>query len=274
MINYDLILGLAFIFFMTGLGSLCVLFLNEQKNGGISYGFSAGVMIAASFWSLLLPAKLQAEQNSGGAFLPLSLGTALGAALIFGLDALFSANALPEGKSKYRRMLIAITVHNVPEGMAVGAAYGAIAQAAILGTARAIGAVNAAGISGGAPFDFSALNFEKYAPAFGVALGIGVQNLPEGFATSLSIKTYCKSTRRAALLGVLSGAVEPVSGLIGAFLAFKLVYFTPWLLAFSAGAMLYVCARDLIPDGCKSFKGIIFFVLGFCVMTALDVALG
>lgn len=264
MINYDLILGLAFIFVMTGLGSVLVLFFNEQKNGGISYGFSAGVMVAAAFWSLLLPAKTQAEQTSAFAFLPLSLGTALGAVLIFALDAVFSAKSLPEGKSKYRRMLTAITVHNVPEGMAVGAAYGAIAQAAL----------NTEAAGGGALFALCALDFEKYAPAFGVALGIGVQNLPEGFATSLSVKGYCKSKRRAAFLGVLSGAVEPISGLIGALLAFKLVYFTPWLLAFSAGAMLYVCARDLIPDSCKNFKGISFFIIGFCIMTALDVALG
>lgn len=261
MINYDLALGLAFIFFMTALGSVCVLFFNEQKGGEVSYGFSAGVMLAASFWSLLLPAKSQAEQSGRLAVLPLCIGMALGAALIFALDAFFSASALPPGKSKYRRMLIAITVHNVPEGMAVGAAYGAIAQAALCG-------------EGSSFFNFSALDFEKYAPAVGVALGIGVQNLPEGFATALSVSGYCKSKTTAAFLGVLSGAVEPVSGLIGALLAFRLVYFTPWLLAFSAGAMLYVCAVDLIPDSRKSFKGVSFFIIGFCLMTALDVAFG
>ncbi len=258
MINCDLILGLLFIFAMTSAGAFCSLFISEQKNNCAAYGFSAGVMISASFWSLLLPAKEYAVANARySSAIPLSVGTALGCAAIFVLDLLFSANLSLGAAGKYGKTLIAVTVHNVPEGMAVGAAYGAIA----------------ASLSGGRTFAFGTLDFEKFAPALGVAFGIGVQNLPEGFATSLCVKNYSQSGFKAVALGVLSGAVEPVSGLIGALIAFRFTFFAPWLLSFSAGAMLYVCACDLIPDSCKRVSGIVFFVIGFCVMTALDVAL-
>lgn len=267
MINCDLLLGLCFIFIMTAAGAVCSLFISEQKHNSVACGFSAGVMVAASFWSLLLPAKEGAENIKISAFLPLTAGVALGFFAILGVDALMVALLLPVAKNKSGRMFIAVTVHNVPEGMAVGAAYGVVAGAALS--------------SGAVLKGLGGFELERFAPAFGVAFGIGVQNLPEGFATALSMKSYsvasskdsAKSSAKAVFLGVLSGAVEPVSGLIGALLAFKFAYFAPWLLAFSAGAMLYVCSRDLIPDSCREFGGITAFALGFCLMTALDVAL-
>lgn len=257
MINWDLLLGLAFIFLMTILGSAGVFFVKNSLKNHVIYGFSAGVMIAASFWSLLLPAAETAKSLEFAAFLPAAFGVLAGAALIFALDVIFSVKQMPEGKNKCRRMLVAITIHNVPEGMAVGAAYGAIA----------------CGIYGAKMFDMS-FNPELYAPALGVALGIGIQNFPEGFATALPVKIACGSKRKAFLMGVLSGAVEPVSGLIGALIAFELIAFNPWILSFSAGAMLYVSARDLIPDSCGVSRGTWAFIFGFCVMTALDVAFG
>lgn len=257
MINGDLLLGLIFIFFMTTLGAAGVFFVKNSLKNHIIYGFSAGVMIAASFWSLLLPAVEGARALNFVAYLPAALGVLLGAALIFALDLIFSVKKLPEGKSKCRRMLIAVTIHNIPEGMAVGAAYGAIA----------------CGVSGAGLFSFT-LNPELYAPALGVALGIGIQNFPEGFATALPVKIACENKNKAFVLGMLSGAVEPVSGLIGALIAFELVALQPWILAFSAGAMLYVSARDLIPDSCGVSRGAWAFIFGFCVMTALDIAFG
>ncbi|MDY4186842.1 MAG: ZIP family metal transporter [Candidatus Borkfalkiaceae bacterium] len=257
MINGDLILGLSFIFIMSTLGAAGVFFVKNSMKNHVIYGFSAGVMIAASFWSLLLPAAEGAENAKVAAFLPVAAGVLSGAGLIYALDLAFSVKQMPEGKSKCRRMLIAVTIHNIPEGMAVGAAYGAIA----------------CGISGAGLFDFS-FNPELYAPALGVALGIGIQNFPEGFATALPVKIACDNKPKAFFLGVLSGAVEPVSGLIGALIAFKLVALKPWILAFSAGAMLYVSARDLIPDSCRVSRGTWAFIFGFCVMTALDIAFG
>lgn len=240
MINAELLIGLGFIFLMTTLGAACVLFAGAVKNASAVNGFSAGVMTAATFWSLLLPAVNGSENMGKLAFLPVCFGVAAGSAFIFIMEKIFSVKNLNDEKARCRRLLIAVTVHNVPEGMAVGFAYGANPLAPGL--------------------------------AFGVALGIGLQNFPEGFATALPVKTCTGSRLKAFALGTLSGAVEPVFGLIGALLAAKLIMLQPFALAFSAGAMLCVCVSDLIPDCSKSWLGKAAFAAGFCVMTALDVA--
>ena len=239
-INTDLLFGLGFIFIMTTLGALCVFFLGSSKNTSVVNGFSAGVMMSATFWSLLLPAVEGSSDMGNFAFLPVCFGVVAGSAFIFIIEKIFSLKNIIDENAKCRRLLLAVTVHNIPEGMAVGFAYGA----------------------------------NPVAPgiAFGVALGIGLQNFPEGFATALPVKSCTGSKLKAFAMGTLSGAVEPVFGLIGALLASKLIILQPFALAFSAGAMLCVCVSDLIPDCSEKLWGKAAFILGFCVMTALDVA--
>ena len=231
--------GTQFIFFMTALGASLVFFfpgaqLRFQK---ALLGFAGGVMTAASVWSLLLPAIAQTEAESAlPAWLPAALGLILGALFILLADALQRGAA-----GKERLLFTAITLHNIPEGMAVGLAF-ALAS-----------------------------NGEGLAAALALALGIGVQNFPEGAAVSLPLRSLGRG--RAFLCGAASGAVEPVFGLL-AFGAAKWVHpLMPWLLSFSAGAMLYVTAAELCPEA-KGRAGTMGYVFGFVLMMTLDVALG
>ena len=200
-------------------------------------GFAGGVMTAASVWSLLLPALEQAGAESAlPAWLPAALGIVLGALFILLADALQKGAA-----GKERLLFTAITLHNIPEGMAVGLAF----------------ALAATG--------------EGLAAALALALGIGVQNFPEGAAVSLPLRRLGRG--RAFLCGAASGAVEPVSGLL-AFGAARWVHpLMPWLLSFSAGAMLYVTACELCPEA-KGRVGTMGYIAGFTLMMVLDVALG
>ena len=200
-------------------------------------GFAGGVMTAASVWSLLLPAIEQAGAESAlPAWLPAALGVLLGALFILLADALQKGAA-----GKERLLFTAITLHNIPEGMAVGLAF----------------ALAATG--------------EGLAAALALALGIGVQNFPEGAAVSLPLRRLGRG--RAFLCGAASGAVEPVFGLL-AFGAARWVHpLMPWLLSFSAGAMLYVTACELCPEA-KGRAGTMGYIGGFTLMMVLDVALG
>ena len=230
--------GTQFIFWMTALGASLVFFFRgtELRFQKTLLGFAGGVMTAASVWSLLLPAIEQAGAESAlPAWLPAALGVLLGALFILLADALQKGAA-----GKERLLFTAITLHNIPEGMAVGLAF----------------ALAATG--------------EGLAAALALALGIGVQNFPEGAAVSLPLRRLGRG--RAFLCGAASGAVEPVFGLL-AFGAARWVHpLMPWLLSFSAGAMLYVTACELCPEA-KGRVGTMGYIGGFTLMMVLDVAL-
>ena len=254
--------GLGFISLMTALGSGMVFFFQKSDTGKmqqIFLGFAGGVMTAASVWSLLLPAIEEAEEMGMPGWIPAAGGFILGVAFLFILDQiiphLHPLTNITEGmssRSKRTTLLIsAVTLHNIPEGMAVGLAFALATQ------------------NGGEP--------AMYAPAIALALGIGIQNFPEGAAISLPLRQEGLSTGKAFMWGSLSGVVEPVFGFIAVLLAAWVGPLMPWLLAFAAGAMIYVVVEELIPEaslGTHSHLGTMGFMLGFLVMMVLDVALG
>jgi len=254
--------GLFFIFFMTSLGSATVFFFRKKvpdKMQQIFLGFAAGVMIAASIWSLLIPAIEMSEAVNRPGWIPAGGGFILGCLFIYVLDLLIPHlhpfTNIQEGlssKSKRTTLLIsAVTLHNIPEGMAVGLAFALATQ------------------NGGSP--------EMYAPAIALALGIGIQNFPEGAAISLPLRQEGVSLGKAFLLGSMSGIVEPVFGFLAILLAFWIAPIMPWMLSFAAGAMIYVVVEELIPEASlskHSHSGTIGVILGFVLMMILDVALG
>ena len=252
------VLGISFIFIMTLLGALSVFCFKKEipiKTQAIFLGFAAGVMTAASVWSLLLPAIAQAETDWGDfAVVPAVIGFCLGGVLLSLLDCVTKKKMLLQAsyveRKRASRLFFAITLHNIPEGLAVGFAFGA---------AYAIG-TNAA-----------------YLTALGLAIGIGLQNLPEGAAVSLSMQTLLKNRGKSFFWGVLSGVCEPIFAVIGYFLARELQIIQPWLLCFSAGAMLFVVAEELFPatedENCRR-KTTWGFMMGFTLMMFLDVVLG
>ena len=254
--------GLGFICLMTILGSATVFFFKKSDTGKmqqIFLGFAAGVMTAASVWSLLLPAIEEAEEMGVPGWIPAAGGFLLGVFFLFVLDRLIphlhAFTNIQEGlssKSKRTTLLIsAVTLHNIPEGMAVGLAFALAAQ------------------NGG--------ELEAYAPAIALALGIGIQNFPEGAAISLPLRQEGVSRGKAFLWGSLSGVVEPVFGFIAVLLAIWVAPLMPWFLSFAAGAMIYVVVEELIPEanmGKHSHAGTMGVIAGFLVMMVLDVALG
>lgn len=236
-------LGTGFTFLMTTLGAALVFFVSgasEPRSQKGMLGFAAGVMTAASVWSLLLPAIEWAEALGLPAWLPPAGGMLLGAAFLAALD-----EALTHLRGMERRretlLMTAITLHNIPEGMAVGLAFALAADGAGLAGAAAL------------------------------ALGIGVQNFPEGAAVSLPLAA--RGRGRAFAAGVLSGAVEPLFGMAVVALAASAQVLMPWLLSAAAGAMLYVTVEELVPQA-HSRAGTCAFVGGFLIMMVLDVALG
>jgi ZIP family zinc transporter len=253
--------GLLIPFLGTAAGAACVFFMRRSLGVGLSRaltGFAAGVMVAASVWSLLVPAIEQSAAMGKLAFLPAFLGFWCGVLFLLALDRLIPhlhANAQrPEGpKSRLARttmMVLAVTLHNIPEGMAVGIVYAGARGGSALITA------------GG---------------ALSLALGIAIQNFPEGAIISMPLHAEGKSKAGAFGLGVLSGAVEPVFGALTVLAAGQIGPVMPCLLAFAAGAMLYVVVEELIPEmsvGEHSNLGTVFFAVGFSVMMALDTALG
>ena len=253
----DAFWGILIPFLGTSLGAGCVFFLKNSLRDGIQRaltGFAAGVMVAASVWSLLIPAMEQAADLGRLAFFPAAVGFWLGILFLLLLDHLIPhlhQNSLQaEGpKSQLQRttmMVLAVTLHNIPEGMAVGAAYaGCVAAGAA------------------AP-----------AAAFTLALAIAIQNVPEGAIVALPLRTAGAGKGRAFLGGVLSGVVEPLAAGVTVLAAALIVPALPWLLGFAAGAMLYVVAAELLPTRGDSGPGALAFAAGFTVMMILDVALG
>ena len=238
--------GTLFLFAMTTLGAAAVILFAREPRPRLPrwlLGFAAGIMTAASVWSLLLPAMARAASLGLPPWLPACLGTLAGALFLWGLDAALPRLRRPEGASRETALLVtAITLHNIPEGMAVGLSFALAA--------------------GG----------EGFAAAAALALGIGVQNVPEGAAVALPLRQEGMSRPRAFSAAALSGAVEPLFGVAVVAAAGAAQRCMPWLLAFAAGAMLYVVVEELIPQA-QGGGGTCGYLAGFLLMMVLDTAL-
>jgi ZIP family zinc transporter len=260
------LIGTLFTWGVTALGASLVFFFKSIKKNVLNgmLGFAAGVMIAASFWSLLAPGIDMAEELGQTAWLTAAIGFLGGGLFLFLVDKLLPHLHLgletdqAEGiKTSWQRsvlLVLAITLHNIPEGLAVGVAFGAAASGQI-GTASVAGAV-------------------------ALAIGIGLQNFPEGAAVSIPLRREGFSRTKAFLYGQASGIVEPIAGVIGAYAVITMRPILPYALAFAAGAMIYVVIEELIPEaqreegGSKTDIATIGTMIGFTVMMILDVALG
>ena len=242
-------LGTLFTFLMTTLGAATVFLFGRNERAQsqeILLGFAGGVMTAASVWSLLLPAIEQAENGPLPAWLPAAAGITGGAVFLAFLDALLPRlrrKSLDAERRQNALLFTAITLHNVPEGMAVGLAFALAADG------------------------------ESLAGAVALAIGIGIQNFPEGAAISLPMRQMGQSRARSFVGGMLSGIVEPIFGIAVVLAAAGVSGVMPWLLSFAAGAMLYVVVEELVPQS-NSRGGVSGFMAGFLVMMILDVALG
>lgn len=253
--------GLLIPFLGTTLGAACVFFIKDAMNINVQkalLGFASGVMVAASVWSLLIPAIDMSQDWGKLAFLPAAVGFTLGILFLLGMDYLIPHlhinSDVPEGiPSKLKKttmMVLAITLHNIPEGMAVGVAFA------------------------------GALTGEKgvtFAAAVALAIGIAIQNFPEGAIVSMPLVAEGNTKKKAFLYGMLSGVVEPIGGAITIFLLGLVTPILPYLLAFAAGAMIYVVVEELLPEasvGEHTNLSTIGFAVGFLVMMVLDVALG
>ena len=254
-------LGIMIPFLGTALGAACVFFMKKSLGDLVQRslaGFAAGVMVAASIWSLLIPAIEQSEDMGKLSFLPAFIGFWSGVLFLLLLDRLIPhlhvGSEQAEGpKSKLGRttmMMLAVTLHNIPEGMAVGVVYAGFLSGNTQITA---------------------------ASALALSLGIAIQNFPEGAIISMPLRAEGERKGRAFLGGVLSGIVEPIGAVLTLLAAQLVIPALPYLLSFAAGAMLYVVVEELIPEmsqGRHSNLGTVFFAVGFSVMMVLDVALG
>lgn len=243
------IIGILIPFVGTMLGSAIVFFCREKINekfNKIFLGFASGVMIAASVWSLIIPSIEMAENQGKISWLPATIGIILGAFFIYLIDKIIAKVS----KEKNKTLSLAITLHNVPEGMAIGVAF---ASAINIGT------------------------YASFISAFTIALGIAVQNIPEGMSISLPLKSNGVSKSKSFYYGTLSGIVEPIASIITIAISGLIVKILPVLLTFAAGSMIYVVVKELIPEsqnGKYSNFGLIGVILGFLIMMILDVSLG
>lgn len=247
------LLATIFTWSVTALGASFVFFFKKVNKSVMDamLGFAAGVMIAASFWSLLSPSIEMAENLNMTAWLIAFLGFFSGGLLLFIGDKIFQK--LDNNESGFKRSLMlisSITLHNIPEGLAVGVAFGSLKY----------------GLDG-----------VTLASACLLAFGIGLQNFPEGTAVSVPLRREGFSRKKAFFIGQLSGIVEPIAGVIGALLVLKIRMLLPFLLAFAAGAMIYVVVQELIPESQTNKRKdlmALFTLIGFSIMMILDVALG
>lgn len=256
----EVIQGILIPFLGTALGASCVLFMKNTLNmllQRILTGFAAGVMVAASIWSLLVPAMEQAADMGQWAFVPAASGFWLGILFLLVLDRviphLHQGSDKPEGPQvtlkKTTMLVLAVTLHNIPEGMAVGVVFA--------GWLSGNGAITMTG-------------------ALALSIGIAIQNFPEGAIISMPLKAEGMNKKTSFLYGLLSGVVEPAAALLTVSASGFIVPALPYLLSFAAGAMIYVVVEELIPEmsaGRHSNIGTVFFAFGFTVMMALDVAL-
>ena len=253
------IIGISLIFVCTTVGSLFVFFIRKKEISPILnrifVGFAAGVMLSASFFSLIKPA-LETNITYMPVFLLVALAVVLGAGFLWLIDKIVPHFHVSENKeeglasrglSKTSKMFLAVTIHNVPEGLSVGIAFG-VALANPGNNALLMGALL-------------------------LAIGIGIQNIPEGAVVALPIKGETGSSSKAFLFGMFSGAIEPVAAVLGLFLAMQIQAVMPWALAFAAGCMIYVVAEEMIPE-MKSeghdHYGVWSFIFGFVIMMVLD----
>jgi len=252
------LIGTLFTWFVTALGAGMVFFFKTIKQEVLTLmlGFAAGVMIAASFWSLLAPAIEMAE----GSWVPATIGFLAGGLFLWVVDHFLphlhfgketeEAEGIKTSWQRSMLLVIAVTLHNIPEGLAVGVAFGAVAYG--LPSASIAGAV-------------------------ALAIGIGIQNFPEGAAVSVPLRREGLSRKKAFFYGQMSGVVEPIAGVLGAALVLVMRPILPYALSFAAGAMIYVVAEELIPEAnfeSSSHAATFGVMLGFAVMMTLDVALG
>ena len=257
----NLVIGLLVPFLGTSLGAACVFFMKNGLNRLVQkalLGFASGVMVAASVWSLLIPSIDMSEGMGKYAFLPAAIGFIFGILFLLLMDKiiphLHMNSEQAEGpRSQLRRttmMVLAVTLHNIPEGMAVGVIYAGFLAGDMQITA---------------------------ASAFALSLGIAIQNFPEGAIISLPLRAEGEKKSKAFLGGVLSGVVEPIGAVLTLAAAQLILPALPYLLSFAAGAMLYVVIEEMIPEmsqGKHSNIGTLFFAVGFSIMMMLDVALG
>jgi zinc transporter, ZIP family len=259
------LIGTLFTYGVTALGAGLVFFFKTINKTILNFmlGFAAGVMIAASYWSLLAPAIEMSESQGQTAWITAAVGFLAGGLFLWLIDKLLphlhiglERNKAEGIKTRWQRsilLVLAITLHNIPEGLAVGVAFGAVASG-----------IPAASLSG----------------AVALAIGIGLQNFPEGAAVSIPLRREGFSRKKAFLFGQASGLVEPIAGVLGAFAVISMRAILPYALAFAAGAMIYVVVEELIPEaqhnegGSSTDLATIGCMLGFAVMMILDVALG
>jgi len=243
--------GTLFTFSMTALGAALVFLFGQRISVRVQrccIGFAAGVMSAASVFSLLVPAIAQARDTGGIPYLTVSIGFSLGAGLMLASEILLTRrqHAATETARRQSLMLTSITLHNIPEGMAVGLAFASAAQEGSAALAAAVA----------------------------LALGIGIQNIPEGAAVSLPLRQGGASRMRSFCLGAASGLVEPVFGVLVILAAAAVQTAMPLLMALAAGAMMFVVTSEMIPDAAKEQRGVLLVMVGYVIMMALDVALG
>lgn len=255
----QVIFGISFIFLMTSLGSGLVFLIKNkigEKTNKLLVGLSSGIMIAASIWSLLTPAIEQSSSYGDWQFLPAVAGFLAGGLFLLSIDLICKKiningeNSATKGLKKSPKVFIAMTLHNIPEGLAVGVAFGG---AWASGSSAAISL------------------------ALSVAIAIGIQNFPEGAAISVPIRIETGSKSKGFFIGILSGVVEPIAAIAGFFLAASITSIMPWILAFAAGSMIYVVINELMPEGLVG-EGAMFgtwgTMIGFMLMMALDIGLG
>lgn len=258
-------IGLILIFFCTGLGSSFVFFFAKQGHSStlneISLGLAGGIMLSASIFSLIIPA-LDYDISYMPSYAVVAIAILLGGGFLYLIDKLVphihpkenQEEGLPvKSVSRTSKMFLAVTIHNIPEGMAVGIAYGLALSMTSEEEASSM-----------------AMN------ALMLAIGIGIQNIPEGFAVALPFLEETGSKKKAFFYGLLSGAVEPLSGLVGLLLSYSLSAIMPWALSFAAGAMIYVIIEEMVPDSSSSpnhHYGVWSFLIAFTLMMVLDNAL-
>lgn len=257
------IIGLTSIFLATTLGSSFVFFFRKKeispRLNQIFVGFASGIMLAASIFSLLLPA-MEEEITYMPSWLLVAAATLLGAVFMWGIDKIVPHFHSGENKdegiqtrkvNKNTKMFLAVLIHNIPEGLSVGIAFGV-----------------------------ALMNPSNEGLLFGalmLAIGLSIQNIPEGTVVSLPIKGETNNSKKAFLFGTLTGIVEPIAGVVGLFLAMSIQFIMPWALAFSAGCMIYVVVEEMIPEmkgESTSHHGVWAFILGFVIMMILDISLG
>lgn len=259
---WQALLATLFTWFMTAAGASLVFFTVKRRSINMDgmLGFAAGIMIAASFWSLLAPALKMAGEQTTYAWLPVASGFLAGGGFLWGIDKILPHLHLGEPveaaegiQTHWRRstlLVLAITLHNIPEGLAVGVAFGAAA---------------------------SGLPEATLPAAIALAIGIGIQNFPEGMAVSLPLRREGMSVRKSFWYGQLSGVVEPLAAVVGAVIVLSSQMILPFALSFAAGAMIFVVVEELIPESQRSGntdRPTIGVMVGFTLMMILDVALG